>query len=123
MLLIDPTKLCQIELAVSDIDAAINFYQKVFGWNASKAKIHNYIVMDVPETCPYGISLVPMPTTSENALSHKVTLYFKTEHLGEISKSALKYGGTATLEKIIPGYGDITIIQDLDGHRFGLLNQ
>jgi len=56
---LDPAALCQIEIAVTDVARALAFYGGAFGWRPVPAEIHEYVVLEVPPGCPYGLALVP----------------------------------------------------------------
>ena len=113
-----PTKLCQIEIPVLDIERSILFYERVFGWKQAPAEMHEYIVMQVPEDCPYGISLIP---TRKERLGDSIVLYFQTENPEAIAEAAKNNGGRFRFgPKKLGFYGDIYQIEDPDGNRFGL---
>jgi len=117
---VDPSKLCQIELAVSNVEAAISFYHNVFGWKLTDAKMHDYYILDVPQNCNFGIALVPKSSTSIK--NSGITLYFNTNLRVQIEKLALSNGGHVSNRPAIPGYKKITFIEDPDGNNFGLID-
>jgi predicted enzyme related to lactoylglutathione lyase len=113
-----PTKLCQVEIPVLDIERAILFYERVFGWKQAPAEMHEYIVMQVPEDCPFGISLIP---TKKERQGDSVVLYFQTENPEAVAEAAKKNGGRLRFgPKKLGFYGEIYQIEDPDGNRFGL---
>ncbi len=113
-----PTKLCQIEIPVLDIERSILFYERVFGWKQAPAEMHEYIVMQVPDDCPYGISLIP---TRKERSGDSVVLYFQTEDPKAVADAAKNNGGRLRFgPKKLGAYGDIYQIEDPDGNRFGL---
>ncbi len=113
-----PTKLCQIEIPVSDIERSILFYDRVFGWKQVPAEMHEYIVLQVPDDCPYGISLIP---TKKERAGDSIVLYFQTENPARIAEAVKDYGGRLRFgPKKLGAYGDIYQIEDPDGNRFGL---
>ena len=76
---VSPNNLCQIELAIHEKDETLNFYQKILGWEISPADIHNCFIIDVPEECPFGISLV---YNEKNIKSQSISrFYFKVSDL------------------------------------------
>jgi len=113
-----PTKLCQIEIPVSNIERSVLFYDAVFGWQQAPAEMHEYVVMQVPDECPYGISLIP---TKKERTGDSVVLYFQTEDPVRVVEAAKNNGGRLRFgPKKLGVYGDIYQIEDPDGNRFGL---
>lgn len=117
---VDPTKLCQIEIKVTDLKKSVHFYNKAFGWAPSPLEIHDTIVLQVPDRCTFGISLIPKTSDEKNvSLS---TLYFQSPNPKEVIKRVQDYGGKSIGKPInLPSYGTIYIIEDPDGQRYGLL--
>jgi predicted enzyme related to lactoylglutathione lyase len=118
---IHPDQLCQIEISVASLDKAINFYRHVFGWEPVPAYIHDYVVLKVPDNCPFGISLVPAREVSGPA-ANGITLYFKVASPDEIINVALLHGGKKLPSRRLPGYGKIAQFADPDGQIFGLFS-
>lgn len=119
-LFVSPTSLCQLEISISDADLALRFYRDVFGWKPVPAEIHQYIVMDVPRDCPFGIALVPGPTSGQTRTGGIVP-YFAVAGPERVVLAAEKAGGRRILgPHSLAGYGTIYQIEDLDGNRFGL---
>lgn len=107
-----PTKLCQIEIPVTDLETAVVFYEAVFGWKQAPAEMHEYIVMHVPDDCPFGISLIPS-TKERNGDS--VVLYFQVENPQNIVENVVKNGGKLRFGPKKTGlYGEIFQVEDLD---------
>ncbi|MEZ4743622.1 MAG: VOC family protein [Bdellovibrionota bacterium] len=119
MEVVNPRKLCQIEIMVSDLDRSLLFYDKVFGWKAVPAYIYNYVVLDVPESCPFGVSLIPDNEVSKS-FGTRVILYFEVNNSRSVVELAYQYGGKKILEKKLPGYGRTVQLSDPDGQIFGL---
>jgi predicted enzyme related to lactoylglutathione lyase len=119
---IDPNKLCQVEIHTARLDVSRKFYEEVFGWKAVPAEIHNYIVLAVPEDCPFGISIVP--SIGAKPSSGQIILYFQVDDAAQIAERAAKFGGSKKFGPTrLPAYGDIWQITDPDGHRFGLFEK
>lgn len=119
---IDPKKLCQVEIHATRLDVSRKFYEEVFGWKAVPAEIHNYLVLDVPQDCPFGISIVP--SLGAKTSSGQIILYFQVEDAAEIATRAEQFGGTKKFGPTkLPAYGNIWQITDPDGHRFGLFEK
>jgi predicted enzyme related to lactoylglutathione lyase len=119
---IDPKNLCQVEIHATRLDVSRKFYEEVFGWKAIPAEIHNYLVLDVPEDCPFGISLVP--SLGARPSSGQMILYFRVTDAAGLADRAEKFGGTKKFGPTkLPAYGNIWQITDPDGHRFGLFER
>ena len=119
---IDPGKLCQVEIHATRLDASRKFYEEVFGWRAVPAEIHNYLILEVPETCPFGISLVPSMSARQS--SGQIILYFQVTDAATIAAKAEQFGGSKKFGPTrLPAYGDIWQITDPDGHKFGLFEK
>ena len=116
---VNPKDLCQIEILAKEIETSLAFYREVFGWHRSPVEIHNYVVLDVPSDCPFGIALIPdRGGVSARSLS---TLYFSVDNPEYIASLADKHGGKLVFgPKKLPGYGTIFQIEDPNGQRFGL---
>lgn len=120
---ISPQELCQIEIQVDDLDRSVQFYQNVFGWSPVPAEIHEVTVLDVPQECPYGISLVP-GRHSKAADKGRIVLYFESKDPKALVDRALENGGTLRFgPKKLRGYGEIYQIVDPNGIRFGLFRK
>jgi predicted enzyme related to lactoylglutathione lyase len=119
---IDPKSLCQVEIHATRLDVSRRFYEEVFGWRAVPAEIHNYLILDVPEDCPFGISLVPSLGARQS--SGQIILYFRVTNAAHIAEKAERFGGTKKFGPTkLPAYGSIWQITDPDGHRFGLFEK
>ena len=117
-----PTALVQIEIHATQLNRSKLFYEQVFGWKQVPAELHNYIVLDVPRDCPWGISLVP--TIGPIKPSGQIVLYFEVENAESIASLAELHGGSKKFgPSNLPAYGQIWHIADPDGHRFGLFEK
>lgn len=114
-----PSRLCQIEIYVSDIGKSLRYFKEVFGWEKVPAYIHNLCVLDVGDA-EFGISLVPLKLKA----AQKLTLYFKIDSIDQIKKMKKASEKISQKEipdeKNLPSYGRVHFIVDPDGHRFGL---
>ncbi len=120
---LNPKHLCQIEIHVHELDKALEFYKEVFGWHEAPVDIHGMHLLQVPEDCPWGISLIPIAPTSERRTTRQI-LYFSvnSEQRETILKQTEAYGGRIIRnQNATPGYGLISQIEDPDGHRWGLV--
>lgn len=115
---IPPNKLCQIEIPVSNLEKAGAFYAEAFGWRPVPAEMHQYVVLEVPEDCPFGISLIPSPGKRSG---DSLVLYFSVDHPEEIAARVIALGGKIRFgPKQLGPYGEIWQVEDPDGNRFGL---
>ncbi len=115
-------QVAHIEFQVSDMGRALFYYKTVFGWNQSKAHVHGVCFLQVPASCPFGISLIlsnlKTPRTSPT------TVYFAVE--GALCSSLLdkveNEGGRVLSGPLsIPGRGQLYRTSDLDGNCVGLI--
>ena len=119
---IDPGKLCQLEIHATRLDVSRRFYEEVFGWKTVPAEIHNYLILEVPETCPFGISIVP--SMGAKPSSGQIILYFQVDDAQKIADRAEQFGGSKKFGPTrLPAYGNIWQITDPDGHKFGLFEK
>lgn len=116
---VDPRRLCQIEIAVGDVRRAAQFYEDAFGWRPVPAEMHEYVVLAVPDGCPFGIALVP-GRSLEGRVGGAV-LYFAVEDPEAVVERVMAAGGRKRLgpSKLF-GYGVIHQVEDPDGTRWGL---
>ncbi len=124
--MIDPTKLCQIEIPVSNIERSLEFYDKVMGWPATPTELHNYQILKVPADSSFGIAIIPVPDSSANTPNRSrngLTLYFGVDDPDTICSLCKKHGGQVKVSRDLPGYGHIRHITDPDGQRFGLFQK
>lgn len=120
---VDPSNLCQVELKVFDLNQALSFYEHVFGWSVSPAAIHNYIVLQVPRNCPFGISLIPQESAPmERFINNGLVLYFRIRNIDETIERLETYGGRLKIKPtILPSYGRFCQIIDNQGYTWGLI--
>ena len=117
-----PDALVQIEIHATDLERSKAFYEAVFGWKAVPAEIYNYLVLDVPRDCPWGVSIVP--TTGPIKTNGQIVLYFQVDDATRVAELAERHGGAKRFGPTnLKAYGDIWQIADPDGHRFGLFEK
>ncbi len=115
-------EICQLELHVSDLTKSLQFFAEVFGWTAVPADMHEYVVLSVPEDCPFGVALVPDAKRARG--TGGFIPYFRCDDPEEILRRVRKAGGTVRFgPKHLASYGDIYQFEDLDGQRFGLFKR
>ncbi len=118
--MVDPTRLCQIELQVQDLKAAAKFYGDAFGWKVVPAELHEYVVLEVPDGCPFGIALTPK-RPGGGVSPGNVVLYFAVDDPETVCRAVESAGGKRRLGPMpLMGYGAIYLVEDPEGTRFGL---
>ncbi len=128
---VDPTRLCQLLIEVSDLSRAKNFYQDVFGWHCVPADLLEMAVIDVPKDCPFGIALVPKVVHADLSQgpkqpSSKVGLkaVFAVDDPEAIVERCRSWESCRTSgPHTHPGYGLVWDITDPDGLTWGLFRK
>lgn len=116
---VDPTRVCQVEIPVSDVPRATYFYENAFGWKPVPAELHEYVVLAVPDACSFGIALVP--GREKEAKTSGVVLYFAVDDPELVASAAQAFGGRRRFGPVkLFGYGQVWQVEDPDGTRFGL---
>ena len=119
--MIDPTHLCQIEIHVTDMELSRRFYEEVMGWKVSPAEIHMLTVLEVPEHCHFGISLVSDLNPSQSNSNHTI-LYFRHKDPKAVAERAASFNGAKVSAPMkLPSYGKAIFISDPDGQKFGIM--
>ena len=118
---IDPTKIVQIEIACTDLERSLAFYNDVFGWQAVPTDIDRYTLLEVPDHCHFGISLRPRDERETFSGLSPLTLYLAVADYAPYLERVRKSTGRVVVPKMKwPGYGEACIVADPDGQRFGL---
>lgn len=122
--MIDPRRLCQVELQVADLKAAAKFYEDAFGWRVVPADLHEYVVLQVPDDCPFGIALTPRRHSQGSEATRwesRVVLYFGVDDPDAVVRAVEAAGGKKRFGPMpLMGYGAIYQVEDPEGTRFGL---
>lgn len=121
-MIIDPTRLCQVEIQVQDLKAAAKFYEEAFGWSVVPAELHEYVVLKVPDDSPFGIALTPKRTAPTSRWdANNVILYFGVDDPEAVVERVTAAGGRKRFGPMpLMGYGTIYQVEDPEGTRFGL---
>jgi predicted enzyme related to lactoylglutathione lyase len=110
--------LCQIEIPVTDVEDAKNFYRDVFGLKATPADIHDYVVLAVHSKSPFGLSLVPKSTIKSGGGPR---LYFSVVDFAPVIDALKKWPDSGLEGPIrLPSYGKVYRFQDPDGNKLGI---
>lgn len=126
MIPVDPRRLCQLEIPVDDPPRALAFYASVFGWQPVPAEIHEYVVLAVPDDCPFGMSLVPRraPAAATVPSNAGIVPYFGVADPEAVAVLAASHGGRRRFGPVkLAGYGEVYQIEDSEGNRVGLYRQ
>ncbi|MFQ5977835.1 MAG: VOC family protein [Candidatus Heimdallarchaeota archaeon] len=113
-----------IQLLVTDLDKAIQFYGMVFGWNVYKSdSIPNYAIYEIDkegEQVGGGFGL-----TDKKPSTGTVSLYINTEDIPSTLKTIEKHGGKIVQEKtMLPdGHGCVAQFKDPFGNVLGLWSE
>ncbi len=117
---VDPSRLCQIEIQVRDVKQALAFYEAAFGWKAAPAELHEYVVLEVPSHCAFGVSLVPNKSTVVAPSNNNLVLYFAVDEPEKVVARVEANGGKKCFGPMpLLGYGSIFQVEDPEGTRFG----
>jgi predicted enzyme related to lactoylglutathione lyase len=125
-LLVDPSRLCQIEVHVQDLTRATQFYAEAFGWTAAPAELHQYVVLNVPKDNRFGLSLIPSRTGNapSTGSASKVVIYFAVGDPEVVVRRAESAGGRKRLGPMqLSGYGEVWQVEDPEGVCWGLYRQ
>lgn len=116
---VDPRRLCQIEIPAFNLDESLKFYREVFNWQQVPIELHQYIVLETPEACSFGISL--LPCSNSQKVSTGITIYFQVDRLDTYLAKARSFDPALVKgQRKLPGYGLVQIIKDPSGNRLGL---
>jgi predicted enzyme related to lactoylglutathione lyase len=120
--MIHPHRLCQLELHSENIKASIEFFTEIFGWPPVPIAIHEYTVLDVPDDCSFGISIVGHLPQEHHPYSSGVVPYFAVEgDMSCILERVEQHGGKQVWgPRPVPGYGQVYCVEDPGGIRIGL---
>lgn len=109
-------EFCWDELATSDVDAAVSFYQKVVGWTAgaSPARMEGGVFMmgDKMEASYGGL---PMPQAPTHWLAHVVV-----ENLTASVQKAKDLGAKILMERMEIPFGTFAVAMDPQGAAFAM---
>ena len=115
---VSPLDICQLELPVQNMERAIIFYLHVFGWKPLPTQIKNVTIIEVPDECPFGISLVLRPKRSQQC---GPLIYYKHDSPKILLSCVEKHGGNKIAGPTeIKGYGYVYQIEDSEGNNFGI---
>lgn len=95
----------------------MRFYGEAFGWLPAPAEIHDYVVLAVPDDCPFGIGIVPSPAAGGVG----PILYYACDDPAGMAQKVVAAGGLMRFGPTkLFGYGEIYQLEDPSGVRWGL---
>lgn len=105
-----------IELQTSDTHKAKKFYGSLFGWQIEAIPGMDYMIIDVGEGTGGGMLKNPV----EGALDTWIP-YVLVDDIAASTEKAKSLGAKVCKDVTeVPGYGWLSVIQDLTGATFGL---
>ncbi len=113
-------RLCQLEYYSADVQASLQFIETVLGWKQVPIAIQDQVIIEVPETSLFGISIRKGPALA--SASPALLAYFEVEQtLSELRDLCFSLGAKILQEPTpVTGYGNIMIVEERGGLRFGL---
>lgn len=112
-------RVVHFEIPAEDPDRAVDFYEKVFGWEIEKWEGGEYWLVSTGPLEEPGINGAIMPKEKGNDVVRNTITVDSVEDFIKKIKSA---GGKMLSEKTeIPGIGDWALFQDTEGNISGIL--
>lgn len=118
-------RVVHFEIHAADPDRAVNFYQKLFGWNFQKweGPMDYWLVTTGPDDQP-GINggLVRRQGEIDGQAVIAYVCTVDVENLDASVQTAVDNGGQIALPKMpIPGMGWLAYCKDTEGNIFGMM--
>ena len=108
-----------LEIATSDLPAAIDYYTKLVGWSFWSVVFGDGCALAEGCGLQRGVGLLAVP-----AGSHGTTSYIAVANLADTAAKVRAAGGQVLIERTaFPGEGWYMVCADLDGNRIGLLER
>jgi len=122
-----PNRVVHFEIQVDQPERAMDFYQKVFGWNFQKWGEQAYwMIMTAPkESTEHGINggLLPRPTNTpaKECGTNAFTCTIQVENFDETAMKIAQAGGIVAMPKFaISGMAWQGYFLDTEGNVFGV---
>ena len=108
-----------VEIPVTDLKKAKEFYKTVFDWNVDLDAMPNYGLVELKGSASIGFFIV------EKIPEHGINVVFEVEDIEEKLKQITEAGGKVKREKyqIAPEIGYSAQFLDCFGTEFGLFSQ
>ena len=118
-------RVVHFEIHAADPDRAVNFYQKLFGWNFQRweGPMDYWLITTGPDDQP-GINggLVRRQGEIDGQAVIAYVCTVDVEDLDSSVKTAIDNGGQIALPKMpIPGMGWLAYCKDTEGNIFGMM--
>jgi predicted enzyme related to lactoylglutathione lyase len=117
-------RVVHFDIYADDVERAIAFYQKVFGWTIQKVDWMDYWLIKTGEGEPGidgGLGKRTNPTTGDIP-QFGYTCTVDVLDVNAVFEAALAAGGTEVHKPdTIPGVGYIAYVRDTEGNHVGLL--
>jgi predicted enzyme related to lactoylglutathione lyase len=113
---ISPNSFCQLELHSRDPIQSLAFLRDIMGWIPVPVAFQDSTVIQVPDDCPYGISILKNAQAGPGPVP-----YFEIKGgLEEIlTKSRALGAHLVSGPRLIPGYGQAAVVEEAGGIRLG----
>ncbi len=120
----EPNTLSWNELMTRDVDAAIAFYPKVFGWTIvgqDMGPMGTYHVVQGGENGGWA-GIMAMPPAIPDMVPDHWMVYFATADIGAAVTAVTEHGGVIGQEPFaVPGVGQMAVVHDPQGAAFSLM--
>lgn len=117
----EPGAFCWNELQTRALDAAKDFYNKVFGW---AARTSDYGGMPYTEWLRDGVSvagMMPMPPSVPDDVTAFWLVYFGVEDCDDVVEAAARLGATTLVPPFDSPAGRFSVLQDPLGAVFAVI--
>jgi predicted enzyme related to lactoylglutathione lyase len=111
-------RFCHLGLATKDLDAAKDFYSKVFDWKLSDAPVMGmpYTLIDTGREPGGGMMVLPDPQVPPSW-----AMYVEVDDVPGTCEKIKQLGGRIFKEpEDVPGMGSFAIVSDPQGAVFGI---
>ncbi|MFN0279568.1 MAG: VOC family protein [Pyrinomonadaceae bacterium] len=115
-------EICWRELRTKDLPAAMDFYQKIFGWNLEQTKVtpmdYKEIIMD--NTACGG--MMGMDGDDWGEVPPHWASYIAVDNADETAEKITSKGGSVTVPPFdAPGVGRMAMVADPSGANFAII--
>ena len=119
-------KVIHFEIHASDLDAAVAFYQALFGWKIQRWGDAPYCLIDAGEGPGANGAIMQRqgPAPAAGAPVMGATIIVGVDDIDATYARGLELGAEAAHEKLpVPGMGWSAYLRDPDGNVFGLFQE
>src|SRR5437588_272807 len=119
----EPGTFCWVELATSDLDAGIDFYTKLFGWNSSASPVEGwgeYATFTVADGRGAAGGYVQQEQERSMGVPPHWNLYVYSDDVDKIAARATEMGAQAPVPGIDTPMGRMSVLADPTGAVFCL---